>query len=55
MLKATLKKKVRGDEEIIWNEMRVLQGLGHANIVRSFLPAFFSPPCARAAVSLFNV
>ena len=46
-LKATLKKKCRGNEEIIWNEMRVLQVLDHANIVRSFLPPFFSPPCAR--------
>ena len=30
-LKAIPKKKVKGNEEIVWSEMRVLQGLDHAS------------------------
>jgi len=33
-LKAIPKKKVKGNEESVWSEMRVLQGLDHPNIVR---------------------
>lgn len=33
-LKAIPKKKVKGDEESVFSEMRVLQGLDHPNIVR---------------------
>jgi calcium/calmodulin-dependent protein kinase I len=38
-LKAIPKKKVKGNEESVWGEMRVLQGLDHSNIVG---PHFFS-------------
>jgi calcium/calmodulin-dependent protein kinase I len=34
-LKAIAKKKVKGNEESVWSEMQVLQGLDHPNIVRS--------------------
>jgi hypothetical protein len=34
-LKAIPKKKVKGNEESVWTEMRVLQGLDHSSIVRS--------------------
>jgi len=34
-LKAIAKKKVKGNEESVWSEMRVLQGLDHPNIVLS--------------------
>ena len=33
-LKAIPKKKVKGNEDSVWSEMRVLQGLDHPNIVR---------------------
>jgi calcium/calmodulin-dependent protein kinase I len=39
-LKAIPKKKVKGDEESVFSEMRVLQGLDHPNIVR---PPHFPP------------
>jgi len=32
-LRAILKKKVKGNEESVWSEMRVLQGLDHPHIV----------------------
>ena len=36
-------KKVKGNEESVWSEMQVLQGLDHPNVVRSvFLP--LAPP-----------
>jgi calcium/calmodulin-dependent protein kinase I len=38
-LKAIAKKKVKGNEESVWSEMQVLQGLDHPNIVR---PPLFS-------------
>ena len=49
-LKAIPKKKVKGNEESVWSEMRVLQGLDHPNIVRPFstshhLPPPFLTPC----------
>jgi calcium/calmodulin-dependent protein kinase I len=34
-LKGIPKKKVKGNEESVWSEMRVLQGLDHPNIVRN--------------------
>jgi calcium/calmodulin-dependent protein kinase I len=37
-LKAIPKKKVKGNEESVWGEMRVLQGLDHPNIVRPISP-----------------
>jgi len=33
-LRAILKKKVKGNKESVWSEMRVLQGLDHPHIVR---------------------
>lgn len=54
ILQATSKKKVKENEEIIWDEMPVLQGLDHPNIVRSNSP-IFSLPYIRAAVLLFDV
>lgn len=33
-LKAIPKKKVKGNEEVVWGEMQVLEGLDHPNIVR---------------------
>lgn len=36
-LKAIPKKKVKGNEEVVWGEMHVLEGLDHPNIVRSFI------------------
>ncbi len=47
-LKAIPKKKVKGNEESVWSEMQVLQGLDHPNVVRSVslplaLPLFLSP------------
>ena len=41
-LKAITKKRVRGNEESVWCEMRVLQGLDHPNIVRPPFFPFFS-------------
>ncbi|KAI0280894.1 kinase-like domain-containing protein [Russula aff. rugulosa BPL654] len=41
-LKAIPKKKVKGDEESVFSEMRVLQGLDHPNIVRQFYEWFES-------------
>lgn len=35
-LKAIAKKKVKGNEENVWSEMRVLQGLDHPNIVKFY-------------------
>ncbi|KAF8472259.1 Pkinase-domain-containing protein [Russula ochroleuca] len=35
-LKAIPKKKVKGNEESVWSEMRVLQGLDHPNIVKFY-------------------
>jgi calcium/calmodulin-dependent protein kinase I len=40
-LKAIPKKKVKGNEESVWSEMRVLEGLDHPNVVRPPL-SFFS-------------
>lgn len=40
-LKAIPKKKVKGNEESVWSEMRVLEGLDHPNVVRPSL-SFFS-------------
>jgi hypothetical protein len=37
-LKAIPKKKVKGNEESVWSEMRVLQGLDHPNTVRPSRP-----------------
>jgi calcium/calmodulin-dependent protein kinase I len=37
-LKAIPKKKVKGNEESVWGEMRFLQGLDHPNIVRPISP-----------------
>jgi hypothetical protein len=48
-LKAILKKKVKGNEENVWSEMRVLRGLDHPNVVRLmspraiYLPSFLTP------------
>jgi hypothetical protein len=43
--KAILKKKVKGNEEIVWGEMRVLQGFDHPNIVRPTFPrVIYLPP-----------
>ena len=36
--KAIPKKKIKGNEENVWREMRVLQGLDHLNIVRPIFP-----------------
>ncbi|KAI9461068.1 Pkinase-domain-containing protein [Russula earlei] len=35
-LKAIPKKKVKGNEDTVWGEMRVLQGLDHPNIVKFY-------------------
>lgn len=43
-LKAIPKKKVKGNEESVWSEMRVLQGLDHPSIVR---PLFLRPAYMR--------
>lgn len=52
-LKAIPKKRVKGNEESVWSEMRVLQGLDHPNVVRfpfSFpLPARTSLTRVRAS------
>jgi len=42
-LKAILKKKVKGNEESMWSEMQVLQGLDHLNIVSLVSHPPFSP------------
>jgi hypothetical protein len=43
--KAILKKKVKGNKEIVWGEMRVLQGFNHPYIVRPTSPrAIYLPP-----------
>ena len=48
-LRAILKKKVKGNEESVWSEMRVLQGLDHLNIVSLVSPPpFFSMMRLRA-------
>jgi len=43
-LKAIPKKKVKGNEESVWSEMRVLQGLDHPNIVRPISTSRHPPP-----------
>ncbi|KAH9970672.1 kinase-like domain-containing protein [Russula compacta] len=35
-LKVIPKKKVKGDEESVWSEMRVLEGLDHPNVVKFY-------------------
>ncbi|KZT40415.1 Pkinase-domain-containing protein [Sistotremastrum suecicum HHB10207 ss-3] len=35
-LKAIPKKKVKGNEEVVWGEMHVLEGLDHPNIVKFY-------------------
>jgi calcium/calmodulin-dependent protein kinase I len=35
-LKVITKKKVKGNEASVWEEMEVLKGLNHPNIVRAF-------------------
>jgi calcium/calmodulin-dependent protein kinase I len=47
VLKA-IPKKVKGNEESVWREMQVLQGLDHPNVVRSVslplsVPLFLLP------------
>jgi len=42
-LKAIPKKKVKGNEESVWSEMRVLQGLDHHNTVGVISLYSFSP------------
>jgi len=55
MLKAALKKKAKGNKEIIWNEMRVLQGLDHAKYVPFSLLSFLHHAAARPRYCLtFN-
>jgi len=39
-LKLISKKKVKGNEASVWEEMEVLRGLNHPNIVRALLPRF---------------
>jgi len=46
-------KEVKGNKEIIWSEMHVLQGLDPPNIVCSSFPPRFPPLCGRAAAPLF--
>jgi calcium/calmodulin-dependent protein kinase I len=53
-LKAIPKKKVKGNEESVWGEMRVLQGLDHPNIVRPIYPMAKPRPFPRfTRVDLF--
>ena len=47
-LKAIPKEKVKGNEENVWSEIRVPQGLDHPNIVRPVSPHPFSPAPAHA-------
>lgn len=49
-LKTIPKKKVKGNEESVWSEMQVLQGLDHPNIVRSISPSPFFPSIMMAFV-----
>ena len=53
-LRAIPKKKAKGNEESVWNELQVLQGLGHPYIVRPFSPHLFSPShvCVRLLMRL---
>lgn len=43
-LKVIPKKRVKGNEQAVWSEMSVLDGLDHPNIVESFSPRSNIPP-----------
>lgn len=43
-LKVIPKKRVKGNEQAVWSEMSVLDGLDHPNIVEFFSPRSNIPP-----------